>query len=95
MSLQHSFISIGLQIVIYLMTGNILAASIAGPFLFFGREHWTQTLIIKKEAGKTGELTWDITLKSLQIWKWDRKSILDFVTTIPAVIPGYLLFCIT
>jgi hypothetical protein len=90
MNIQHAIISIVIQLAIYLLTGNILAASIAGPFLFFGREHWTETLRMKKAAGKTGVLTWDVTISALKIWEWDRKSALDFAITIPAVIPGYL-----
>lgn len=89
---QHAAISILLQGVIFLLTDNILAASIAGPFLFFGREHWGQTLRLKKEQGYSGALQWRTTVAALDIRKWPTDAKIDFLVTIPAVLPLFLVY---
>jgi hypothetical protein len=89
---QHAGMAVLLQIVICLLTGNILAASIAGPFLFFGREHWDQSLRLKKTEGYDGPMQWRTTVGALDLRKWPTDAKIDFLVTIPAVLPLFLVY---
>lgn len=72
----------------------IVLSSFFGVAIFIGREHAQAEMRIKSER-KSKELSWDITLDALKIWKWDRASFMDLFIPVlcnAVVAAGFLLF---
>jgi hypothetical protein len=82
--LQHSFIAVVIQLIIFALTGNILAGSLAGVFFFIGREHAQAEYrnIEKNYDRRRRNMPW---YGGVEFRAWDVKSLLDWILPIVAV----------
>ena len=90
-NLEHAAIAVIIQLALlalFFLLGQapgdfftLLAASLPGPFAFFGREHAQQERLLLKKGMSAGKAC----LEAFAFWSWDADSKLDFWCPVAAV----------